>query len=261
MRHLVSVLIVVGACGPSISAPDDQADAGQQGTVDAGPRADADMPSLLMYAHSATTLYALDSEELDLVLIGDFGIANADERMIDLAVTPSGDIFGVTNTKLYSINANTGRATPVADVPWGNVGMTFLPDGNLLATDEAGGVWKINPDTGVTDDVGAFGSGFATAGDLVAVADGTMYAISDEPDAHDDNYLLIVNTSTGVGRSVGQIGFGQVWGAAYANGHVYAFTKAGQLIEINRTTGAGRLVKTFDVEFWGAAVTPLVEIE
>lgn len=215
-----------------------------------------------MYAHSRDTLYTIDPDTLTLSRVGTF--ENGDD-ITDLAVTPDGTIYAISKTKLYRVDPVTGRATALADVPGlTNVGMTFLPDGRLLATDKAGGVRTIDPASGAVTEVGSFGGGYATAGDLVAVADGTMFAISDEGPVGDEftnNWLLRVDTTTGAASPVGQIGYGRVFGAAFSNGRVYAFTEAGLLVEINPQTGAGTSVRDYPVEFWGAGVTPLVRIE
>ena len=156
-------------------------------------------------------------------------------------------------------------ATYLVDVPGVlNVGMTFLNDGTLLATDKAGGVRRIDPNTGQITEIGMFGGGYATAGDLVAVADGTMFAISDEGPNGDEltnNVLLTVDTATGAATPIGQIGYGEVFGVAVANNKIYAFTEPGEVIEIDPTTGAGQLVRMHTETFWGAGVTPLVVVE
>lgn len=236
------------------------------GDVDAGndgPRGDAEPEVAEMYVHTPDTLYIIDDKTFDLVLVGPFGL-DADEKITDLAVTPDGNVYGISKDKLYSINADNGAATFVADVPGVvNVGMTFLDDGTLLATDKAGGVRRIDPQTGKVTEIGEFGSGYATAGDLVAVANGTMFAISDEGpngDELDNNVLLTVDPKSGTAYPVGQIGYGRVFGCAVANNAVYAFTDAGEVIEIDPVSGSGQLVRTHPVEFWGAGVTPLVRI-
>lgn len=212
-----------------------------------------------MYAHSRDTLYIVDPVTFDVTTVGPFNALGGD-FITDLAVTPDGTIYGISNTKLYRVDPS-GQAIFVADVAGvSNVALTFLPDGTLLASDASGGVRSIDPATGAVIEIGAFGGGYATAGDLVAVADGTMYAISDQglPDAFTNNILLTVDPSTGVASPVGQIGYGRTFGAAYTNGHVYAFTSIGEIIEIDPMTGAGTPVRTHALEFWGAAVTPLV---
>jgi hypothetical protein len=264
--RMAAVLLLLAGCGPSVRT----SDGGPGGGVDAGagqpdgapgPRADGGRAPIAMYAHSRDTLFEIDPDTLDLTVRGAFGI---DDEITDLAVTPEDELYAISRTALYQVNPVTGAATYRADVPGvDNVGMTFLPDGTLLATDKAGGVRRIDPASGQVTEVGEFGGGYATAGDLVAVADGTMYAISDEGPVGDEwgnNVLLIVDVATGVAAPVGQINFGQVFGCGYSNGHVYAFTEAGSIIEIDRLTGAGSERRTHAVEFWGAAVSPLVPV-
>ena len=269
MMRLAFVFVVLTACSTangngSDAAVGDTADAAS--AVDSGPTFDADIPPVQMYVHTSDELFTIDDQQFDLTSIGMFGGGQTEGGITDLAVTPDGNLYGISNTKLYGINRITGVASEIADVPGlGNVGMTFLPDGTLLATDQAGGVRSIDPSNGAVDEIGTFGGGFATAGDLVAVANGTMYAISDEGpngDEQDNNILLTVNTSTGVASSVGQIGYGGVFGVAVANNAVYAFTRDGEVIEINASTGEGSLIRThIDTAFWGAGVTPLAVIE
>jgi hypothetical protein len=230
----------------------------------AGPLADAAPPaSADIYVHTADTLYIYDPDAGELSLIGLFE-TDADD-ITDLAVAPGGTIYAISNRRLYTVDDATARATFLADVPGlSNVGMTFLPGGVLLATDKDGGVREIEPATGAVTEIGAFGGGFATAGDLVAVADGTLYAISDEGpigDEFDNNWLLTVDPTTAVASGVGQIGHGGVFGCAYSGGRVYAFTRTGDVIEIDPATGAGSLHRSFPVAFWGAAVTPLVRVD
>ena len=59
----------------------------------------------------------------------------------------------------------------------GNNGLTFLPNGNLLAADGGGAVKRIDTGSGAVTNLGNFGNGLSSSGDLVAV--GTiMYGIS-----------------------------------------------------------------------------------
>lgn len=217
-------------------------------------------PEYPMYAHDNTQLFVVTPPSFDLKTIGPFGVS---DDMTDLAVTPDGSVYTISNTTLYRVDPQTAAATMVTTLGSGaqsNVALTFLPDGTLLAGDKDGVVRKVDPRNGTVTEVGSFGDGLASAGDLVAVADGTMYGISDagSADAETNNILIKVDTTTGMATRVGQIGFGQVWGMAYNVGHVYAFTQAGEIIEIDPATGAGTLKRMHPVEFWGAGVTPLV---
>jgi hypothetical protein len=145
----------------------------------------------------------------------------------------------------------------------GDNSLTFLPDGTLLAADSNGDVQIINPSTGATTAVGNYGSGLVSAGDLVAVRSGIMYGTSSTTagggDASADNILIRVDTTTGVATAVGPIGFADVWGLAYSNARVIGFTTAGQIVKIDPQTGAGTLLATPGIMFWGAGQSPLVD--
>ncbi len=273
MRFASSVVLLLFclpgvACGPNANLGDDDegsADA-SVASADGAPRVDAQPEVTQMYVHTSDELYVIDDQNFDMTLIGPFGLPAAEGGITDLAVTPDGTLYGISATKLFKLDGVTGAATYIANVPGvTNVGLTFLPDGTLLATDKSGGVRQINPASGVTNEVGVFGGGYATAGDLVAVADGTMFAISDDgPNGNEanNNVLLVVNTETGDATPVGQIGFGGVYGCAVANNKVYAFTSQGHVIEIDPVTGQGTSRRQHvGTSFWGAGVTPLAAIE
>lgn len=213
-----------------------------------------------IYANSPSTLYKVDPVTFNVTTVGNF---NAGDQMTDVAVTPAGDLYGVSFTTLYQINKNTGAATMIADVPGsGNNSLTYLPNGTLLASDSNGDLKIINPANGQTTFVGNYGNGLQSAGDLVAVANGTMYGSSPTKpgggDASSSNELIVVDTGTGVATAVGQTGYADVWGLAYSNAHVIGFTTAGQILQIDPQSGAATVLATKNITFWGAGQSPLV---
>jgi hypothetical protein len=214
-----------------------------------------------IYAHSPDDLYTVNPSGWTITHVGAFACG---DQITDLAVTPDGHLYGVSFTTLYSINKATGKATKVADVPGlSNNGLTFEADGSLLASDSAGDLKRINPTTGAVTDLGTFGNGLSSAGDLVAVADGTMYGVSATSagggDASGNNALLRVDPTTGAATVVGPIGFGNVWGLAYVSSKVIGFTTAGQILQIDPQTGAGTVLASRGVVWWGAGMSPLVQ--
>ncbi len=243
------------------------ADAGPGGAPDARlPVADAAPQPTRMYVHTDEKLFLMDDLNFALTEVGSFNAPEGD-RMNDLAVTPDGEIYTLSSSALYRIDRETAQATHVADVNGtSNVGMTFRIDGTLLATDKDGAVRSINPNTGQVTELGEFGSGYATAGDLVGVADGRLFAISDTgPNGNEDvnNVLITIDPNTGAFlESIGQIGWGRVFGSAVANGRIYAFTDEGYVVEINPSNGVGTQRAFYEnVSFWGAGVTPRATIE
>ncbi len=214
-----------------------------------------------LWAHSPTDLYKVDPSTFALTHVGSFGTS---DQITDIAVTPSGALWAISFTSLYTVDKTTAQATYVAAVSGsGNNGLTFLPNGNLLAADGSGAVKQINTSTGAVTAIGNFGNGLSSSGDLVAVGS-IMYGISSTSagggDASTNNVLMRVDTSTGVATVVGPIGFGKVWGLAYVNKRVIAFNTSGQIIQIDPATGAGTLLSTTSVQFWGAGMSPNVPV-
>lgn len=218
------------------------------------------VPGGQMYAHSSTELFAIDPATLKLTSIGSFG--SGSPAINDLAVTPDGQIYGVSVNDLYRVDRKTAALTHVTKIQGtANVALTFEAGGTLLASDKGGMLRRIDPKTGQVTDVGHFGTGMSSSGDLVAIKDGTLYGVNDGDGADKPNQLITVNPASGKAAIVGSIGYHHVWGLAYWRGTVYGLTRDGQLLGINPKTGKGTLIETFSYEFWGAAVTPLAPIE
>ncbi len=214
-----------------------------------------------IYAHTGTTLYTVNPTTYDLTTIGDFGAA---EDMTDLAITPDNKIYTISRTALYTVDGSTAISTPLfGGIASSNVALTFQVDGTLLAADQAGKLRVIDPASHVVTEVGSYGTGYDTAGDLVAIANGTMYGVSTKAPnfGSDTNVLIKVDTSTAKATAVGKIGYTGVFGVAYAGGKVLAFTNMGEIIRIDPNTGAGTLVRTYaGMKWYGAGTSPLVPV-
>lgn len=263
----VSLILAASACGSSDRESPSRPGVDASGP-DTEPTADSAPPVVnptSMFVHSDTTLYAVDDLDFDLIHIGEFGLGEED-LITDLAVTPDGSVYAISSDNVFAIASDTGEATLSTEFDGGlNVGMTFLDSGELLVAEKDGTVRRVDPESGDVMMVGKFGGGYGTAGDLVAVSDGTMFAIAEDLDGEDgaSNVLVTIDPADGtVADVIGPIGFSDVFGCAYARGHVYAFTKGGDIIEVDRMTGAGTLKRSYsDLTFWGAGVTPTVDVE
>jgi hypothetical protein len=212
------------------------------------------------YAHDANTLYLVDPDTFVLTTIGNFGTT---QSMTDLAVNAAGEVYTVSKDSLYSVNATTGKATlVVSGIADNNVALTFTDDGRLLASDKSGTLRELDPTTGHATTLGTYGSGFNTAGDLVVVADGTMFGISETGPGTTSisNALLKVSSMTGTATGVGPIGYKGVFGIAFSRGKVIAFTDGGDIIQIDPATGQGTLKKSTGKAFFGAGSNPLQPI-
>ncbi len=166
---------------------------GALGNGDAGspPPAQGTGTSLL-YAHTDTTLYQADPEDLSkpLTKIGDFACAglgggSGGAAMTDLAVTKDGKLFGVSEGAAYPLTIAGNTVT--CDATWmlpqtKFYGLTVAPentvaaDERLIGADGKGGLYEIDQSSGTPTQVGTLGTDvktglpWALSGDIVFLA-------------------------------------------------------------------------------------------
>jgi len=274
-----------GAPPPADGAPDDAFTATDQGKV-----TDTSPTLWKLYAHDQKKLFVIDPTTLKagkpkLSVVGSFSfdasIPTNERSVNDIAVTPDGKLYAVSKTTLYRVDPFTAKLTKVTVVkdkndksPPPNVSLTFEKSGMLLASDMDGALRRIHyqgSQKGKVEDIGVYGDGQGSSGDLVAIKDGTLYGVSQKGmgATTSNNKLLKINPSTGKASPIGSIGHGYVWGLAYWAGVIYGFTSeknpdGGKLLKIDPKTGKGTLMNEypyFPHQFWGAAVTPMAPIK
>jgi hypothetical protein len=218
-----------------------------------------------IFATSATTLWIINPSDWSETAVGTYG---ATENMTDIAMTPNGELYTVSSTSLYHVDRTTAKATKVVTLTGSlNNALTFLPDNRLLAADASGTLKVIDPVAKTVTNIGSYGNGLGSSGDLVAVGDGTLFGISQKKvggaDSSTDNLLITVDPSTGAATPVGYIGYGNVFGLAYYGSRVIAFTQysgGGQILEINPVTGFATLLGTHNHAYYGGTTSPLIPI-
>jgi hypothetical protein len=276
-------LLVLPACttrGP-VDVPDvGSFDAGPDAAAiryDTGPLPDSGTPleDTLIYAHSPDTLYSFSAMTNTVTEIGPFTEPDGSNApdMVDLAVNAEGAVFTASSMGLYSVDPTTARATEIAlfDVAMGEqfYALTFLTAGELRPTEtligatNMGVYYEIDPTDASVTRLGSYPDGWLSSGDLVSV-EGATYATIRRADDMVDTLAQITFDASGSSsiRVIGPIrgggtDFRQIFGLGYWGRSVYGFSNSGQLIEIDRTTGAGRLATTMTGtdRFWGAGVT------
>lgn len=232
----------------------------------------------IVYAHSETTLYAVNPRTNALTTVGTFTFPSGDRNnhsMNDLAVDADGRVVGNTQDALYQIDPDTAACTLISTLPDGNfVGLTYLPVGVIAgSTSEvlvggarSGTYWRIDPATGRTTQLGQLrrtsGSSttnYALSGDFVSVTGAgtfaTVRASNASSSSHDQ--LASVNPANGQLTILGNTNFDGIFGLAYYRDTLYGFTRTGQFIEINIRTGAGTMVSMPVTQFYGAGVTTI----
>jgi len=256
-------------------------DSGFDAGTDAGPPRDAgeDLSDVLIYAHSRDTLFTFSPFTNTVTTIGPFREADgsAAEFMIDLAVDSDGEVFTSSDTALYRVNVDTAEVTLVGEFDLSGdelFALSFLPPGQspdgtelLIGATNEGIIYSVDTDTAATAMLGAYPDGWRSSGDIVSVEELGTFATLRRDDFSSDVLAQILFAADG-SATVSVIGptrsptedYRQLFGLGYWGRNVYGFTNSGQLLRIDRMSGAAEVVSTStgSDQFWGAGVTTTV---
>lgn len=239
----------------------------------------------LVYAHADHVLYQIDVTNKTLVTVGAFhapqvmvGSQMKEDVITDLAVAPSGTIYVISETALYTADPADGHVTSIGSLSACGtraVALTTTPDGRLWTGDYSGKLCEIDISqaTPTVKPPVTMSGGMALSGDLVAVDNGTVYGtaykLSDGSSGASakNNVLVTIDLASGAVTPIGSSGFPKLFGVAFQNGEAFGFTHdgTGRVVTIDRTTGTGTLFATFTdpatnmpISFAGAGVSSLV---
>jgi hypothetical protein len=197
--------------------------------------------------------------------------------MLDLAVDSDGVVLTSSSDELWRVDPETAEVTQIGSFGLGDqlFALTFLAPGELgsgevlIGAANSGDYYRIDRDTASATRLGAYPDGWRSSGDIVSVEGLGTFATVKRDDFPSDVLVQILFSSDGSSTAVvkGPIrsateDFTDVFGVAYWGRVLYGFSNSGQLIEIDRDSGAGTLVTTDTGTdtFWGAGVTTVVPV-
>jgi len=278
-RSMVAAMRVAGlvaavllfACGPSNrgSGDDDTGGGTDSGNGSGSGSGSGGGEQVFVYAHSASTLYKIDPDTLQVQMVGAFNWGSVgSDQMTDIAIDKNGQMIGVSFSRVYRVDPSNAVTTLLSSqlarsfnglsfVPAAQLGMTG--DDVLVGTQSIDGkVFRIDPMTGSATEVGDMGA-YTSSGDLVAVAGfGTVQTVNNTSGS---DVLARLATSTFSASPIGSgTGFTAIWGVAFFKDKVYGFTDGGAFLLIDPNTGAGTMVSNNGIQWWGAAVTTIAPV-
>ncbi len=277
MRKLWAIALFLTACGPGTTLIPDGGNGGPDATphdgsvfVDAPPIIDG-APVFFgkIYAHSYSDLYSVDPDTLTTTHIGPFlwpPEVGGSDMMTDIAVDKNGNITGVSFGSVYAVDHDTAACTYLAPLSREFNGLSFVPAGGVDMSDMEvlvgstldGSFWRIDPATGVSTQIGAYGGIYTSSGDIVSVKGfGTVATVKG---SGVNDVLARIDPTTGVATPIGDTGFVDIWGLGYWKNKCYGFLSTNQFIVIDVTTGAGTLIDIGPQNWWGAGVTTAAPI-
>jgi hypothetical protein len=234
---------------------------GAGGTGDLGKEGEKKQPAEV-YGHSPDTLYKLDPETKAVTVIGPF---QGCSQVIDIAIDENSNLFGTTQSGLWSIDRNTARCTYIAGGSYPN-SLSFVPKGTLDPSVEAlvgydGSEYiRIDTTTGSITRIGSIGSGLTSSGDIVSVKGGSTYLTVKGTGCND--CLVEVDPKTGrMLKNLGRVSHNDVFGLAFWGGRLFGFDDAGELFEVTlqnnsvKTTPIAIPNRPSSLQFWGAGST------
>lgn len=277
-----ALVLLLAACvdeeGIFGDGPPHTADAGTQDTQaqwpDVAPAPDGVTPYTgdpVVYAHSATELYKVDPATFAVTLVGKFGWPSGSDQMTDIALDRKGKLTGISFDTVYSVDPKTAACTYLAALDTLGSGtfngLSYIAVQGadvkevLMASAADGSLYEVDPATGKSKKLGAFGGGLGSSGDLVSVKGlGTLATVKQGFGLTD--WLAKVDPLTGAAAIIGDVGFKDVWGLGYWKDKVYGFSEGAQFILIDPKTGKGTAQSSGSAAWWGAGVTtsaPVIE--
>jgi hypothetical protein len=282
-RSLVVIPLLLAACGPSTHEGDDDSGVDAHVAPDAHVGPDGTpFEQSLVYGHSGTELYRIDTTNLDTVDVGPFGAALGPASMTDIAVDKDGNMIGVSLSKIFSVDPDTGAATYLADFQGtGNLtSLSFVPldptdpqsAERLVTAGDNGDVYEVDPLTGNTTLLGNYGMNGAdqivSSGDIVSVRGaGTFATVDATANFTDPDYLAVIDPTDYHATLVGTVSTGadRIFGLAYWGGTLFGFVdkgsgNGGQLVTIDPTSGVATPATNQSFRWYGAGVTTIAPI-
>lgn len=228
--------------------------------------ADAAPPPVLtsVFAHSASHLYRIDPDSLDVELVGPFVWPSLTDQMTDIAIDEGGTMIGISFDRVYQIDPDSAACTYLADLDRSFNGLSFVPRPGpggdlLLAAALDGAVYELDPMTGNSTPRGNYGGGMGSSGDLVSV-DGFGTAATVTVTAGGADRLALVDVQDGAAQLVGDTGVSDIWGLGYWADKVFGFASDGRFVLIDIATGEATTIEQSDIEWWGAGVTTQADV-
>ncbi|WP_353621251.1 cadherin domain-containing protein [Labrenzia sp. R4_1] len=199
------------------------------------------------YSDDDGEIHLISSDGSDVV-IGSTGVG----AMTDIALDNSGNLYGITFNKLYSIDPDTGEATKISSSRFGTSmnALEFGPDGTLYAADSSGKLYTVDVNDGSLTKIGKMEYG--SAGDLafsgeklyLSASNGKIVEI--DPDS---GATIDVVATLPVSNAFGLVGD--------EGGQLYAFTNGGRVYQIDPETGTVSIPDAYVMNDsgWGATET------
>jgi Bacterial pre-peptidase C-terminal domain/SMP-30/Gluconolactonase/LRE-like region len=171
---------------------------------------------------------------------GNLTLNNTSLTFTDIARSNTGELFGITTSRLYKVDANTGATSLIGDLGTSNMNALGFSDAGTLYAAGGSGFYTVNTQTGAATLIANI-SNFFSSGDLAFDPFGNRFLATSATFGSATDTLYAIGLD-GAATAVGDTGFSNLFGLAQANGTFYGYTVNRLQIRIDPATGIG----TFD---------------
>jgi Ca2+-binding RTX toxin-like protein len=205
------------------------------------------MASKIYFSDALNKLYRVNpgSSTLDATEIGTLPVF-----MSDMALSASGQLYGISFGAIYKINKTTAQAILVSSHDLFGANALFIaPNGTAYAASfGSNGIYKINLANGHAEKLPLSASNYFSAGDITMLNGELVVATS-------DSKLVRVDAQTGATLGSVDHGIANLFGIVTVGNTLYGVAD-GSLYKLNAVTGTSTLVADYDVQSMaGAAVS------
>jgi len=205
-----------------------------------------------LYTDAGTSLYTLDAGTGVATQVGSTGVT-----LTDIAFDGT-KLYGVDFSNLYQVDPTSGALTHLIKIPYPSnaLGITAA-SGTLWAVQyNTGSVYKIDETTFTITNVGPFGSGYQSAGDLAYdTGTNTLYGVVTKD--FNTCWVAAINQGSGAATILANAtGFSDTFGISFKDGTLYGVDDHGNLFTIDLsnnllTQGKGTLIANNGLAMYG----------
>lgn len=225
-------------------------------------RKDAAKPHYDFLIDIQGNLYQIDCLTVEYHKVGQVRIPSeaksggATPILCDLANTPDGYLYGISDTSLYLINLTSPeKSRKIGDHGLANpYGMTAVGM-TLLVNTSAGEVHTLDRKTAKPTRVGPMGGSWAASGDIAYIGKKLFSSVKD---AKGTEHLVRLDEKTGKATRIGAFkdergnAIPHVYGLIDRAGQLFGVTVGGDIIRIDPKTARCKILKKTNVRWYGA---------
>lgn len=199
--------------------------------------------------HAGPVFYAVSFKAPISAPVGVFGTIDPNTGVVtpigpetpnlshDIAISPVGQVYGIFDESLYTIDKLTGSTALIGAMPTAIQSFAFRSDGVLFGVDDTS-LYTVNPATAATTLIGSLGLGVGLD-NIRFDNSGNLHVMTAEADSS----LYLVNQTSGAASLIGASGTDDISLGAYYGGRFLGVNVTDQprLVSVNPFTGAATL--------------------